>query len=87
MSDSIFYPLQNKSLPAEKQMISAMPDIKKLTLTAEDEFMVLACDGIWNYMSSEEVVNFVRTKLTEKPEIKLTQICEEVRRWGNLSKE
>lgn len=59
-------------------MISALPDVRKLTLTHEDEFMVLACDGIWNFMTSEDVVKFVKAKLTENPSIKLTKICEEV---------
>lgn len=67
----------NKDLKPEEQMISAMPDIKKVTLEDDDEFMVLACDGIWNFMSSEEVVEFVRKRLAEKRE-KLSSICEEV---------
>lgn len=73
-----FFCKQNKDLPPEEQMISALPDVRKLTLTHEDEFMVLACDGIWNFMTSEDVVKFVKTKLTENPKIKLTKICEEV---------
>lgn len=36
-------------------MISALPDVKKIELTDADDFMVLACDGIWNFMSSEAV--------------------------------
>lgn len=67
----------NVTLPAEEQMISALPDIKKLIITPEDEFMVLACDGIWNYMSSEEVVEFVRCRLKDNK--KLSTICEEVK--------
>lgn len=63
-------------------MISALPDIKKLTITPEDEFMILACDGIWNFMTSEEAVDFIRAKLIENPDIKLTQICEEVSQYG-----
>lgn len=34
-------------LKSEEQMISALPDLRKLTLNKDDEFMVLACDGIW----------------------------------------
>lgn len=34
-------------LKSEEQMISSLPDLRKLTLNSEDEFMVLACDGIW----------------------------------------
>ncbi|XP_030371249.1 probable protein phosphatase CG10417 [Scaptodrosophila lebanonensis] len=67
----------NHDLPAEAQMISALPDIKKLIITPQDEFMVLACDGIWNYMSSDEVVQFVRLRLKDETK-KLSQICEEL---------
>jgi len=38
--------------------------------------MVIACDGIWNVMSSQDVVDFVRLRLEKKT---LSQICEEVR--------
>ncbi len=59
-------------------MISPVPDIKMLTIQQDtDPFMVLACDGIWNSMSSQEVVNFVGERL-DKCE-KVSQICEEVR--------
>ncbi|KAB5581953.1 hypothetical protein PHYPO_G00181540 [Pangasianodon hypophthalmus] len=54
---------RNKNLPPEEQMISALPDVKVLTLNEEHEFMVVACDGIWNVMSSQEVVDFVNEKL------------------------
>ena len=37
----------NDKLPLEEQMISPLPDVKKLHIDADSEFMVLACDGIW----------------------------------------
>jgi protein phosphatase 1G len=37
--------------------------------------MVIACDGIWNFMSSQDVVDFVRIRIEKKT---LAQICEEV---------
>lgn len=73
----IFYNLQTVDLPAEEQMISALPDIKKLIVSPEDEFMVLACDGIWNFMTSEEVVEFVRLRLKDENK-KMSEICEEL---------
>ncbi|CAL1603922.1 unnamed protein product [Knipowitschia caucasica] len=54
---------RNKTLPPEEQMISAMPDIKVLTLNEEHDFMVIACDGIWNVLSSQEVVDFVSERI------------------------
>lgn len=67
----------NEELCAEEQMITALPDVKKLIITPEDEFMILACDGIWNSMSSEEVVEFVRLRLKAKRK-KLSHICNEL---------
>lgn len=54
---------RNKALPPEDQMISAMPDVKVLTLNEEHDFMVIACDGIWNVLSSQEVVDFVSERI------------------------
>uniref|UniRef100_A0A2K6BTV6 protein-serine/threonine phosphatase n=1 Tax=Macaca nemestrina TaxID=9545 RepID=A0A2K6BTV6_MACNE len=59
---------RNKNLPPEEQMISALPDIKVLTLTDDHEFMVIACDGIWNVMSSQEVVDFIQSKISQRDE-------------------
>lgn len=69
---------QNKELGPKEQMITAFPDVKTLTIDPEtDSFMVLACDGIWNFMSSQNVVDFISKRLEEGRE-KLSQICEEV---------
>jgi protein phosphatase 1G len=70
--------LQNKALKPEEQMISALPDIKKITITPDDEFMVLACDGIWNFMTSEDVVVFVKERLNKDKTKPMSKICEEV---------
>ncbi|XP_049852903.1 probable protein phosphatase CG10417 isoform X6 [Schistocerca gregaria] len=69
---------QAEKLPPEEQMITALPDVRTLMIDPkEDEFMVLACDGIWNFMSSQDVVDFVRPRILENPE-KLSHICEEL---------
>ncbi|CAF2241359.1 unnamed protein product [Rotaria magnacalcarata] len=62
-------------LPPEEQAITALPDIRILTLEDQDEFMVIACDGIWNFMSSQDVVDFVRPRLKKK---QISEICEEL---------
>lgn len=69
---------QNVNLPPQEQMISALPDVRHITVEPEkDEFMVLACDGIWNFMSSQDVVQFICARLTQNYD-KLSKICEEV---------
>ncbi|KAH0707651.1 hypothetical protein KY285_012536 [Solanum tuberosum] len=67
---------QNKSLPAEKQIVTANPDICTVELCNDDDFLVLACDGIWDCMSSQEVVDFVGKQL--KHENRLSTVCETV---------
>lgn len=52
-------------LGPEKQMISSTPDIISERITVEDEFIVLACDGIWDVMSNQDVCDFVRLRLKE----------------------
>ncbi|XP_028676149.1 protein phosphatase 1G [Erpetoichthys calabaricus] len=71
---------RNKNLPPDEQMISALPDLKVLTLTDTHDFMVIACDGIWNVMSSQEVVDFISERLLKekKKETSLSSIVEEL---------
>lgn len=39
--------------------VTCAPDIYKYKLTSDVKFMVLACDGLWDVMNSQDVVNFV----------------------------
>jgi len=69
---------QNKELLPEDQAITANPELQSIELCKEDEFMVLACDGIWNVMTSEEVVKYVKEKLDADEKVPLSKICEEL---------
>ena len=60
-------------------MISPQPDIRTLEIDPDqDSWMILACDGIWNFMSSQEVVDYIQQKINVTPNNKLSSICEEV---------
>ncbi|KAI9250296.1 phosphatase 2C-like domain-containing protein [Sporodiniella umbellata] len=61
-------------LSPEKQAVTAYPDIQEYELTKEDEFMVLACDGIWDCMTNQQVVDFIRSKLNHA--MPLAWVCE-----------
>lgn len=38
-------------------MITCVPEIKKIELSSDDKFLVIACDGIWDCLSSQQCVN------------------------------
>ena len=42
-----------------KPYISCIPDVFRYKISKKDQFMILACDGLWDVMESQEVVNFV----------------------------
>lgn len=62
--------------PPEEQVVTADPDINIHQITKDDEFLVLACDGIWDVMESQEVVEFVRRGIASRQE--LSYICENI---------
>lgn len=68
----------NKTLSLSEQMITPLPDLKILDIDpTKDKFMVLACDGIWNFMSSQEVCDYIQERLNANY-AKLSLICEEM---------
>ncbi|KAG1327542.1 putative protein phosphatase 2C 11 [Cocos nucifera] len=67
---------QNKFLPAEKQIVTANPDINIVELCDDDDFIVLACDGIWDCMSSQQLVDFIHEHINT--ESCLSAVCEKV---------
>lgn len=52
------------TVEAKEQAVTAFPEvIVQARVPEEDEFIVLACDGIWDVMSSQEVVDKVHDML------------------------
>lgn len=52
------------TLSQKEQLIIAFPDIKKRELTPDDEFLILGCDGIWESLTNQEIVEFVGKALS-----------------------
>ena len=73
---------QSTDLPPEAQIITAEPDVLKHTLDPKDEFFIVACDGVWDVLSNQEAVDFVRTRIQAERgagrEPQLSKICEAV---------
>ncbi|KAK4684189.1 protein phosphatase PTC2/3, partial [Tremellales sp. Uapishka_1] len=67
---------QNYSLDAEHQIVTADPDIITHKVDGEEEFLVLACDGIWDCLSSQQVVDITRRAIAKGDS--LGKICEDM---------
>ena len=47
----------------DQPLIISEPDVEVTTLTDEDNFLVLACDGLYDVFTNEEVVTYVKQEM------------------------
>mmetsp|Transcript_6149 Transcript_6149/g.10668 ORF Transcript_6149/g.10668 Transcript_6149/m.10668 type:complete len:320 (+) Transcript_6149:85-1044(+) len=57
----------NSSLMPSEQIICSTPDVMSIPRTPQDEFIILACDGVWDVITNEDAVKFVRPRLHQCP--------------------
>ncbi|MFH4974021.1 hypothetical protein AB6A40_000730 [Gnathostoma spinigerum] len=49
----------------KKHGVICAPDVKKFCITANDRFMIIACDGLWKTFSNQEAIDYTLSKLEE----------------------
>ena len=67
-------------------ILIADPEIKVMEITPEDEFMILATDGFWDVMSSQDAVKFLRKKKRKKkfvPSRAGAMLCDRAYNYGS----
>ena len=65
----------NSKVAWEDQAVTSAPEVRTLPIDHDhDDFAVIACDGIWDVMSNEEVCLFVKSHMADGAT--LEQICE-----------
>ena len=75
---------QDKNLPQKDQMITAYPEINIEILDESCEFIIVACDGIWDCLTPQGACDYVRTRLFDqktgmpKNNVKISKIIEEM---------
>jgi protein phosphatase 1G len=62
----------------EGQAVTAVPEVRGERLQEGDEFLVLACDGIWDVLTNQEAVDFVRVRLQggKRPREIAEEMCD-----------
>jgi serine/threonine protein phosphatase PrpC len=67
------------NLPWEEQAVTCVPEVLAVNIdTHTDEFAVVACDGIWDVMTNDQVVAFVRQRIIKSRDVDLIRIAEEL---------
>ncbi len=66
----------DSSIALKDQMITAMPEIRREKLSSDANFLILACDGIWDCLTSQEAVDLVGNLIKKKD--KISQVIEEM---------
>ncbi|OEL33829.1 putative protein phosphatase 2C 47 [Dichanthelium oligosanthes] len=54
-----------KTPDASASPLIAEPEFQQATLTEDDEFLIMGCDGIWDVMTSQHAVSLVRRGLRQ----------------------
>ncbi|KAI7997747.1 Uridine nucleosidase 1 [Camellia lanceoleosa] len=66
-------------------LVTVTPDIFQVPLSSDAEFILLASDGLWDYINSSEAVNFVRNQLRQYGDDQLVRRLEE-QLWTDVHK-
>ena len=72
---------KNEKFGGNKNVVVALPDITEIELNEEFNLIVLGCDGIFDVLSNEEILECVKIVLKEKnikeinDEVNISELC------------
>ena len=65
-----------KGNDVNKYIISPVPEVTNVDVDGSEEMIVMACDGVWDVMSNEEIVKEIKDRLENGNSIDF--VCEEI---------
>ena len=68
----------DKKLKPEEQILSNFPEVKIENLSGDIDFIVIACDGIWDCKTNQEVCDFFTEKFNKDPDGKISKFIEDL---------
>lgn len=74
---------ETADMKLEEQMVIPIPEIKTHTIDESTNFFIIACDGIWDWMSNKTWIDFIHEKhesisATKGSEFKISDLNEEI---------
>ena len=66
----------NPNLKVYEQSVIAVPEITKVKLTNDIDFIIMGCDGVWDCVKRQLVCEFVEKQIKENPNQKLSEILK-----------
>nr|CAD7461767.1 unnamed protein product [Timema tahoe] len=57
-----------------KPYVTAEPDVKTVTLNGSEDFLILGCDGLWDFVSENEVLYAIYQQIRDAPDLKSHKI-------------
>jgi len=51
-------------MKVENELVSGVPEIKEYHLCPDDQFIIIASDGLWDTIDNQEAVNIVKKHMS-----------------------
>jgi serine/threonine protein phosphatase PrpC len=68
-----------------KPFLSHEPDLYRYKLESKDKFVVLGCDGLWDYVNEQDVINFILGNVYVNGKKKIENTKHIAKKVGNLA--
>jgi [calcium/calmodulin-dependent protein kinase] kinase len=79
-------PFKEKGISRSKMALIATPEVISEVITPMTEFAIIATDGLWDIISPQEAVNFIRKNLLKKQDLQeaARSLCKEAISKGSV---